>query len=246
MPRRARLMLPCIPVHIRHRGNNRQACFFADNDRSFYLLHLKRLLPITACRLHAYCLMPNHVHLLITAAATDGCARLMQRLAQLHTQYMNRTYGRSGSLWEGRFRSCLVQAEDYLIACYRYIDSNPVRAALCAAPGEYAWSSYGSNAAGIPDAGITPHEQYESLGATPAARRRAYVELFMGDERYWRIEEIRRATNGNFALGDESFRRRLAAMLGRRVTPGKAGRPASGGVDERQLDLLGEKNVVCP
>jgi putative transposase len=238
-------MLAGVPVHIRHRGNNGQECFFADEDRAFYLFQLKRLLPIAACRLHAYCLMPNHVHLLVTPAAIDGCARLMQRLAQLHTQYMNRTYGRSGSFWEGRFRSCLVQAEDYLIACYRYIDSNPIRAALCGNPGQYRWSSYRFNALGVPDGSLSPHHQYEALGPTPVARREAYSELFALDPRYWRIDQIRAATNGNFALGNENFRRGLAATLGRRVEPGKPGRPSTPAADEHQLELLG-KNVVCP
>lgn len=183
--------------------------------------------------------MPNHVHLLITPAATHSCARLMQRLAQLHTQYMNRTHGRSGSLWEGRFRSCLVQAEGYLIACYRYIDSNPIRAGLCADAGDYLWSSYHFNGLGLADGDISPHERYQALGITPVLRRQAYIELFKTDPRYWRMDQIRRATNGNFALGDENFKRGLVAKLGRRVEPGKPGRPPVPDADERQLALLG-------
>lgn len=242
-------MLPGVPVHIHHRGNNRQPCFLADNDRSFYLHHLRRLLPLSGCSLHAYCLMTNHVHLLMTPAGATSCARLMQRLAQLHTQYLNRTYGRTGSLWEGRFRSCLVQTEEYLLACQRYIESNPVRADLCDRPSDYAWSSYRSNAEGMPDDAITQHEQFTALGVTAASRRRAYESLFKSDERYSRIDDIRRATNGNFALGDERFKRRMAIQLGRRVDIGKAGRPvAERPDDDRQLSLLkpAKKNVVCP
>ena len=238
MPRRARLVLPGMPVHIRHRGNNRQPCFFADEDRAFYLFHLRRLLFHAACRLHAYCLMPNHAHLLVTPTTVAGCGRLMQRVAQLHAQYINRTYGRSGTLWEGRFRSCIVQFEEYLLACYRYIDSNPVRAGLCGDPADFAWSSYRFNARGAADGALAPHEQYEALGATLGERRQAYIALFAGDQRYWRIDEIRKATDGNFALGDERFKRALAAKLGRRVEPGKPGRPVRAPTGDEQLELL--------
>jgi len=231
-------MLAGMPVHIRHRGNNRQLCFFSDEDRAFYLFHLRRVLYEAACRLHAYCLMPNHVHLLVTPQTPYACAHLMQRAAQLHSQYMNRTYQRTGSLWDGRFRSCIVQCEEYLLACYRYIDSNPVRAGLCGDPGDFAWSSYRFNARGVPDGALSPHEQYAALGATLGERRQAYMALFAGDERYWRIDDIRKATDGNFALGDERFRRELAAKLGRRVEPGKAGRPMKAPEVDEQLELL--------
>jgi putative transposase len=225
MPRRARIMLPGVPVHVVHRGNNRQACFYESQDRSFYLFHLRRLLAATGCGLHAYCLMTNHVHLLLTSSTDGGCARLMQRVAQLFTQYANRTYQRSGSLWEGRFRSCLVQSEEYLLACYRYVEANPVRAGLCQQASDHEWSSYRGNADGIPDALLTPHEEYLRLGVTGATRCRAYQDLFRTDARYWRTDEIRKATNGNFALGDDNFKRQLAARLGRRVECGRAGRP---------------------
>src|SRR4051812_25360497 len=128
MPRRARLMLPDVPVHVIQRGNNRAACFASDEDRSFYLFHLERSLGRFDCILHAYCLMTNHVHLLMTAREQHSCASLMKHIGQLQSQYANRTYNRTGSLWESRFRSCLVQSEDYLLTCYRYIELNPVRA----------------------------------------------------------------------------------------------------------------------
>jgi|SRR6266850_2823461 len=171
--------------------------------------------------------MTNHIHLLLTAANDNGCSQLMQGVAQLHTQYVNRTYGRSGSLWEGRFRSCLVQSEQYVLACYRYIEANPLRAALCQHPRDYAWSSYRTNAEDGLDPSIGPHDEYLRLGPTAVARREAYSELFHLDPRYWRMEEIREATNGNFALGDTEFKRRLALQLGRRVDRGSPGRPAN-------------------
>ena len=207
MPRRARLMLAGIPLHIVQRGNNRAACFFSDEDRAFYLFHLDRLLRPSGCVLHAYCLMTNHVHLLLTATDAESCARLMKRIGQLQTQYVNRTCNRSGSLWEGRFRSCLVQSEDYVLACYRYIELNPVRAGLCLHPHEYAWSSFGSNGAGRYDSRITPHEEYLRLGPSKAERTRVYLELFGAALSAERLDEIREATNGNIVLGREPFRR---------------------------------------
>ena len=241
MPRRARIMLPGVPVHITHRGNNRQLCFHAENDRAFYLHHLRRLSKETGNQLHAYCLMGNHVHLLVTGSTDDACARLMQRLAQLHTQYINKTYRRSGTLWEGRFKSCLVQEEDYLLACYRYVEANPVRAGICAAPRDYEWSSHRVNAEGQVDGAITPHEEFRRLGPD------SYRELFLGDPRYWRTDEIRAATNGNYVLGSEAFKRDMALRLGVRVDRGKAGRLPVNTTGRRQLDLLLEEgNVVCP
>src|SRR5690348_8402252 len=122
MPRHARIMLAGTAVHLIQRGNNRAPCFFSDEDRKFYLFHLARLLPRARCALHAYCLMTNHVHLLATPQEIDSCATLMKSVGQLYTQYVNRTYGRTGTLWEGRFKSCLVQRERYVLTCYRYIE----------------------------------------------------------------------------------------------------------------------------
>lgn len=140
-------------------------------------------------------------------------------------QYFNRSYRRSGTLWEGRYRSCLSQAEGYLLACQRYIELNPVRAAMVDHPAEYRWSSYRSNAQGEADAMIAPHAVYLALGADTATRQAAYRELFRHELEPGLVDEIRRATNGNFALGDARFAGQIAAALGRRVRPGKPGRP---------------------
>ena len=248
MPRRARLMLAGIPVHITHRGNNRQRCFYAESDYAFYLFHLRRLLPHSQCWLHAYCLMSNHVHLLLTPQKLDSCARLMKRLAQLHTQYVNRTYQRSGTLWEGRFNSSLVQSEEYLLNCYRYVELNPVDARLCRHPTEYEWSSCRTNANGAPDPAITPHEEDLRLGATGDRRRAAYRELLAVPLPPQTHEEIDRATNGNFALGNETFTRAVSLALGRRAYPGVAGRPSQGvtAADDQDDLFQGQQNVVCP
>jgi putative transposase len=226
MPRRARIMAPGLPVHIVQRGNNRQPCFFEEQDRPYYLFHLRRLLPRFGVCLHAYCLMTNHVHLLVTPADEHGCARLMKHIGQLHTQYVNRNYRRSGTLWEGRFKSCLVQNEDYLLSCYRYIELNPVRAGICGHPREYPWSSYRANAESVDDVHLTPHEEFKRLGQDPMQRKETYATLFGTGLEGKRLEEIRAATNGNTALGDESFKQRLTASLGRRVYRGQPGRPA--------------------
>ena len=231
-------MLPGVGVHVVHRGNNRADCFFRDEDRAFYLFHLSRLLPRSECDLHAYCLMGNHVHLLLSARVASGCGRLMKGIAQLYAQYINKTYGRSGYLWESRYKSCLVQLEDYLLACYRYIELNPVRARLVRRPDEYPWSSYAANAKGEPSPLITPHGQYVSLGRDAAERQAVYREMFgslLGDQQ---LDEIRSATNGGYVLGSPAFKRAISRIVGRRVEKGSAGRPVRESTDEEQPELL--------
>jgi putative transposase len=225
MPRRARLSLPNVPVHIIQRGNNRQACFFADEDYRNYLDWLAEYAGKTGCRVHAYVLMTNHVHLLISAEQGGSSGALMKAVGQRYVQYVNRSYRRSGTLWEGRFRSCLTQEETYLLACQRYIELNPVRADMVAHPAEYRWSSYRANAQGEEDALVRPHPLYEALGRDAASRQATYRELFRYELEPGLVDEIRRATNGNYALGNERFAKQVALALGRRAAPGKSGRP---------------------
>ena len=149
----------------------------------------------------------------------------MKRLGQRYVQYINRMYRRSGTLWEGRFRSCLTQEEAYVLGCYRYIEMNPVRAAMVDHPAEYRWSSYRANAQGEPDALLTPHEGYKNLGHGPSERQEAYRELFRYELDPGLVDEIRSATNGNYVLGSERFQEEVERMLRRRVTRGKPGRP---------------------
>jgi putative transposase len=236
MPRRARIVLPGLPIHVVQRGNNRSACFFSDGDRRFYLHHLQRLSAELECDVHAYCLMTNHVHLLLSPHKADSCARLMRRLDLLHSQYMNRKYHRTGSLWEGRFRSCIVESETYLLHCYTYIERNPVRAALAKSPAEYQWSSYGSNGLGVENALLTPHSEYLRLGRESPERCESYRNLFAQEEC---VAKIREATNGNFVLGSESFIQNLSNMLGVRVTRGRPGRPARSVTSDQALELPG-------
>jgi putative transposase len=227
MPRHLRLALPGIPLHVIQRGHNRAACFYVEDDYRFYLDQLRELALDYGCDVHAYCLMTNHVHLLLTPPTAASCGHLMKHLSQRHAQRINRLQGRSGSLWGGRFRSCLVGAEDYLMLCQRYIELNPVRAGMVAAPGDYPWSSYRANAAGTPELGDlpSPHPLYLSLGPDPAARGATYAALVEQALEPAAVDTIRRATNGGYALGGEGFQHRMSQQLDRPVIPGRAGRP---------------------
>jgi putative transposase len=170
-------------------------------------------------------LMTNHVHLLMTPMERESAAQLMKNLGQRYVQYVNRTYRRSGTLWEGRFRSCIASGECYVLTCYRYIELNPVRAGTVSHPGDYAWSSYLANAQGRCSS-VVPHADYLALAESDGARREAYRDLFRAPPDAQLLAEIRSATNGNFALGSDRFQLEAAAALGRRVTRGKPGRPA--------------------
>ena len=225
MPRRPRISLSGIPHHIIQRGNNSSACFYSNADYQCYLDWLAAYAEKYHCRIHAYVLMTNHVHLLVTPATTQGVSHLMKRLGQRYVQYINRTYQRSGTLWEGRFRSCLVNEEHYLLGCYRYIELNPVRAGMVAHPAAYRWCSYRANAQGEHIEWLEAHPLYHALGHTPAARQMAYRELFKDQLASGLVDQIRHATNGNYALGSDQFRQAAAAVLGRRVSPGLPGRP---------------------
>jgi REP-associated tyrosine transposase len=225
MPRRARLRIAGAPLHIIQRGNNRGACFFADQDYGYYLQRLGELAVRYACAIHAYVLMTNHVHLLLTPRQPEGASLLMKHLGQRYVQFVNRVYERSGTLWEGRFRSSIVQAEAYLVRCQRYIELNPVRAGMVDSPGAYRWSSFGANALGRRDVLITPHPVFRALGLDDSSRRARYLELFRSELASSELEEIRVSTNAGYALGSERFRREIAAALGRRAGPGRSGRP---------------------
>ena len=201
MPRVARAIVPDVALHVIQRGNNRGACFFGDADYLAYLRFLGRFAPRCGCSIHAYCLMTNHVHLLLTPHAADACARLMKSLGQHYVQYVNRARKRSGTLWEGRFRSSLVATERYALACYRYIELNPVRAGLVAAPREYRWSSYRDNAAGDADGLLSPHPAYLGLADDVIVRGRQYGGLFDASMSPEEVDEIRHAARNGRALG---------------------------------------------
>ncbi len=225
MPRRPRIVLPNVPLHLIQRGNNRQACFFADDDYRPYLGWLEKFAREVHCTVHAYVLMTNHAHLLVTPQTSSAAGELMKRLGQHYVQYINRAYGRSGNLWEGRFRSCLIQEEGYMLGCHRYIERNPVRAHMVDHPAEYRWSSYRANAQGEVSTLLTPHPLYTALSSHDKGRQAAYRDLFCTQLDPGLVDEIHAATNGNFALASSQFQERAAAALGQRVTAGKSGRP---------------------
>ena len=224
--------MPTIPLHIIQRGNNRQSCFFHDDDYLLYLDWLQEYAKSTGCLVHAYALMTNHVHLLLTPKKSDSAAMLMKRLGQRYVQYINRTYKRSGTLWEGRFRSSVVQQHHYFLTCQRYVEMNPVRAGMVNQPGEYEWSSYSVNGEGKQSSLIHAHSCYQELGPTDEERQAAYRELFRYELETDEIEAIRKATNGNFVLGNNRFSAEVSEMLGRRVVRGKPGRPRKRAVEE--------------
>lgn len=225
MPRRARVSVPGIPWHIIQRGNNRSPCFYADKDYHKYLDTLGEQAKKFRCDIHAYVLMTNHVHLLLTPWEENSAALLMKHLGQRYVQYFNHRYGRSGTLWEGRYKSCLAQDDNYALTCYRYIELNPVRANMVTRPENYRWSSYCSNAFGHANHLITAHEQYLLLGKTLTQRQIAYRELFSTLMTADDLSAIRRATNGNYVLGNGRFQKEVEKTVKRRVTPGKNGRP---------------------
>lgn len=225
MPRRARRRLAGFPLHIIQRGNNRTPCFFAEGDYSLYLYHLEKLAGEFGCAVHAYVLMTNHVHLLLTPDRPEGPSLLMKHLGQRYVQYVNRRYRRSGTLWEGRFRSSLIQEQGYLLRCYRYIELNPVRAGMVRHPRDYRWSSYRANGERGTSRLITPHEVYLMLGRREEERHAVYRSLFGSELAPQEVEEIRSAVSGGFALGNERFKAEMSAALGRRVKRGVPGRP---------------------
>lgn len=233
MARAPRYTLPGVALHLIQRGNNRAACFRRDGDYMLYLLHLRELSEALQCSVHAYCLMPNHVHLLLTPATREGCSVLMRNLGQRYVQQFNRAHARTGTLWEGRFRSCLVDSERYLLTCQRYIERNPVRARLAPRPAEYPWSSYRANAGMAPDPLITPHAAYLALGRDGATRREAYRSMLATDVDARLMSEIRSTTNAGRALGGDAFKLEVEKELGCRIEPGRPGRPAGGANETR-------------
>lgn len=225
MSRRTRLDIPDVPLYIVQRGNNRQSIFFAEEDYGFYLKCLKEAAERHSCDVHAYVLMRNHVHLLVTPYTPSGALRLMQSVGRRYVQYVNYTYRRTGTLWDGRFKSSLVESEPYLLACYRYIEHNPVRARIVAGPGDYRWSSYGYHALGKSDTLIRDHPLFVALGRTEEQRRQAYQELFRHELEPAVLGQIREALKYGLVVGSEPFKKLIEKSLSRCVRTPVRGRP---------------------
>lgn len=223
MARLPRFVIPDQPQHVIVRGNNRSEIFCADADYQFYLEKLQLACDKHDCKLHAYVLMTNHVHLLITPHAEDGLGKVMQMLGRYYVQYFNYTYQRTGTLWEGRYKATLIDSEAYLLTCMRYIELNPVRANMVAHPSDYPWSSYSFNALGQSNKLLSSHLEYLHLGRSDEARQAAYRQLFKYRLAESSMDEIRLATNKAWVLGSDIFKQRIQMRLERRVEPSARG-----------------------
>jgi putative transposase len=218
MARWPRVAVAGIPMHITQRGNDRIDTFRCADDFARYYMHLRDASVGSGCTIHAYALMTNHIHLLLTPTSRGSASDLMRRVGCRYVHYFNRRYRRTGTLWEGRFRSALVESSSYFMACSRYIDLNPVRAGIVADAAEYEWSSFRRLAHGAPDALVHPHGEYLNLGVTDDDRRAAYLALCSSAAGNRAQEAIRRATRSNAVIGGDDFAERLEASLHRRVT----------------------------
>ena len=211
--------------HVIQRGNNRQVCFADEQDFTAYAGWLKGYSKKYQVDIHAWVLMTNHVHLLCTPRGQNAVSHMMQSLGRHYVRYFNFSYKRTGTLWEGRFKSCLVQEETYLIQLYRYIELNPVRAGIVEQPSDYVWSSYPINALGKVSELCTPHAVYLALGKDANERQASYRELFKHHVDGKLLEDIRLAVNKGMALGSERFKTEIESLSGRRMTAKKMGRP---------------------
>lgn len=219
MARQPRFILPGQPQHIIQRGNNRDVTFASEADYQFYLEKLTEACHKHRCDVHAYVLMTNHVHLLMTPHENQSIGKVMQSLGRYYVQYFNYTYRRTGTLWEGRYKAALIDSESYLLTCYRYIELNPVRAGMVEHPAEYRWSSYQYNALGDVDRLVTPHDLYTKLAATPNKRRKKYSDLFAHNISQTSLDEIRSATNKAWVIGSDSFKEKIEKLTERQSAP---------------------------
>lgn len=228
MARRKRYLIANMPYHVVQRGHNRSNCFLGDADRACYLSILERYLVVYQVRLHAFVLMSNHVHLLMTATKNGAISSLMQNLGRDYVHYFNKRYQRVGTLWDGRFKDSLVDTDQYFLTCQRYIELNPVRANLVTDPADYHWSSYHANARGIPIKIISPHQCYLNLADTDDARITSYRTLFDQQFAENELTQIRDAIKHNYPLANESFVQHITNKYNIRFGRRNKGRPEKG------------------
>lgn len=215
----ARLKRYCpsgIPQHVIHRGNNRSALFLEENDFVVYAHWLDEAARKHGVAIHGWAFMTNHVHLLVTPDRDDSLSKCIQTLGRRYVRYFNHKYRRTGTLFEGRFKSCIVEEITYFLTCLRYIELNPVRAEMVGDPSEYAWSSYRANAFGIRGRLWQPHAQYLALGETEKERQSRYRALFTNKVEGELVTNIRECVNRGIALGSDKFRRQIEELGGRR------------------------------
>lgn len=228
MPRIPRIAVPELALHVVQRGNNRQAVFFHDKDYVTYLDLLFESAERYDVSIHAFVCMTNHVHILLTPWSDGSASRMMQRLGALYTAGINSLYRRTGSLWEGRFKSSLVDSDRYVLACYRYIELNPVRAGMVGHPAEYRWSSHRHHAVALSNYPIRPHSEWLALGSNPGERRRRYVELVAEGLRDDQLDTFRRCARKGLPAGSACFKGEIEKALARRIGDGRRGRPRKG------------------
>lgn len=224
MARLPRFTIPGIPQHIIQRGNNREPCFYAEEDYCRYRDNLLEAAKKNQAEIHAYVLMTNHVHLLVTPHHEYSITHMMQDLGRKYVRYINYTYKRTGTLWEGRFKSCLVDSDAYLLTCMRYIELNPVRANMVIHPSEYHWSSYAFNAMGKTDKLVKPHSLYIALSQDKEQRLYAYRELFNSHLEKEQIHAVRDALNHQLVLGRDDFKDKIEMMTNRQTRAKPLGR----------------------
>lgn len=227
MARLPRLVVPFQPHHVIQRGNDRQSVFRDDDDRRAFLDWLRIAAKQYKVAIHAYVLMPNHVHLLASPSDAQGLGRMMQWVGRYYVPYFNRKYARVGTLWQGRYLASVIDSERYFMVCSRYIEQNPVRANLVASPAEFPWSSHAHHVGLQSDPLVTDHPLYWALGNTPFQREAAYLALVEQILENHDIELINQAVLKGWPLGGEQFKTSLAARIKRRVGPARRGRPAA-------------------
>src|SRR2546423_1443883 len=230
MPRTARIVISQVSLHVVQRGHDQQDCFFNESDYLAYLDYLREFAERFGCSVHAYCLMTNHVHLLMTPRTANACSQVMKFTGQYYVNRINRRLERSGTLWEGRFYSCIVPSERYALTCYRYIELNPVDAGMVRHPGQYRWSSYTVNASPGSNDFLAQHGAYETLGLDAVTRATAYAALFDLPLDAKLVDDIRKATRGGYVAG----------------APRKRGRPPRSEESEKQGLSLFTENRDCP
>lgn len=230
MARLPRLTVTGYPHHVILRGNNRQDIFKATADYQRMLDLLAEHSKVQGVDIHAYVLMSNHLHLLVTPQQDQALPKMMQAVGRSYVQVFNKVHGRTGTLWEGRYRSTLIQTDRYLLACMAYIDLNPVRAHMVAQPEDYVWSSHAHYIGRRSDRLVTPHALYWALGNTPFAREAAYAELVQAGISTDQQGALTDATLSGWALGDDVFKASLQVQTQRRLSKTKAGRPSAKGL----------------
>jgi putative transposase len=213
MPRKPRFYLPDVPAHVMQRGHNRSPVFFDNEDYLEYLRILKVMAEKYECMIHAYVLMTNHIHLLLTPASQNSISLMFQGLGRQYVTYINKTYGLSGTLWEGRHKGNPIDSDVYFLACMRYIELNPMRAGMCTGPADYRWSSYAANALGEANSILVPHEKYCQLGDDMSIRQNNYLTLLSERLDADVISDFRKGVQSGTPIGCEYFKQRIEEIL---------------------------------